>query len=70
MTSQFQSYDFSKNSRIIIQNSKSSVLEITADKTADLKIIEKISWNFKKPYNVNWCEAEHFNNLLKKFFEI
>ena len=53
MTSQFQSYDFSKNSRIIIQNSKSSVLEIAADKKADLKIIEKISWNFKKPYKVN-----------------
>ena len=69
MTSQFQSYDFSKNSRIIIQNSKSSVLEIAADKKADLKIIEKISWNFKKPYKVNWCEAEQFNDLLNDFFE-
>ena len=69
MTSQFQSYDFSKSSRIIIQNSKSSVLEIAADKKADLKIIEKISWNFKKPYKVNWCEAEQFNDLLNDFFE-
>ena len=69
MTSQFQSYDFSKNSRIIIQNSKSSVLEISADKMADLKVIEKISWSFKKPYKVNWCETEQFNDLLNEFFE-
>ena len=68
MSSQFQTYDFSKNSRIIINNSQSPILEITADKTADLKIIEKISWNFKKPYNINWCDVDQFNDLLDEVF--
>ena len=35
MTSQFQTYDFSKQSRIILKNSQTPILEIPADKSAD-----------------------------------
>jgi general secretion pathway protein E len=68
MTSQFQTYDFSKHSRIIVKNSQTSILEIAADKSADLKTIEKISWNFKKPYNVNWYNTDQFDVLLNEVF--
>ena len=68
MSSQFQSYDFSKSSRIIINDASSSILKITADRSADLKLIEKISWNYKKPYDVNWCDTNQFNELLNEMF--
>jgi general secretion pathway protein E len=68
MTSQFQTYDFSKHSRIIVKNSQTPILEIAADKSADLKTIEKISWNFKKPYNVNWYNTDQFDVLLNEVF--
>ena len=68
MSTQFQSYDFSKNSRIIINDASSSILKITADRSADLKLIEKISWNYKKPYDVNWCDTNQFNELLNEMF--
>ena len=68
MTSQFQTYDFSKHSRIIVKNSQTPILEIAADKSADLKTIEKISWNFKKSYNVNWYNTDQFDVLLNEVF--
>ena len=68
MSTQFQSYDFSKSSRIIINDASSSILKITADRSADLKLIEKISWNYKKPYDVNWCDTNQFNELLNEMF--
>ena len=68
MTSQFQTYDFSKQSRIIVKNSQTPILEIAADKSADLETIEKISWNFKKPYNINWYNSDQFNDLLNEIF--
>jgi len=68
MTSQFHTYDFSKHSRIIVKNSQTPILEIAADKSADLKTIEKISWNFKKPYNVNWYNTDQFDVLLNEVF--
>ena len=68
MTSQFQTYDFSKHSRIIVKNSQTPILEIAADKSADLKTIEKISWNFKKPYNVNWYNTDQLDVLLNEVF--
>lgn len=68
MTSQFQTYDFSKQSRIIVKDSQTPILEIAADKSADLRTIEKISWNFKKPYNINWYNSDQFNDLLNEIF--
>ena len=68
MTSQFQTYDFSKQSRIIVKDSQTPILEIAADKSADLGTIEKISWNFKKPYNINWYNSDQFNDLLNEIF--
>ena len=68
MTSQFQTYDFSKQSRIIVKNSQTPILEIAADKSADLETIEKISWSFKKPYNINWYNSDQFNDLLNEIF--
>ena len=68
MTSQFQTYDFSKQSRIIVKDSQTPILEIAADKSADLRTIEKISWNFKKPYNINWYNSDQFNELLNEIF--
>ena len=31
-------------------------------------MIEKISWNYKKPYDVNWCDTNQFNELLNEMF--
>ncbi len=68
MKTQFKNYEFSKNSRIIILDANSPSLKITAERSADPKIIERISWSYKKPYEIQWCESDHFNDLLNDIF--
>ena len=52
---------------MIVENSDTN-LKILADENADLRILEQISWNLKKPYKIEWCKSENFEQILEEKF--
>lgn len=68
MNNQFTSYDFSKKNRVIISDDNKDKLKIIADKNVDLELLENISWNYKKLYQVEWHEPEKFDIILGQQF--
>ena len=68
MNNDFLNYKFSKENKLIIENTDHHKLKIIADESANLKILEYISWSFKKPYKVKWEQSDRFNVILEEKF--
>tara|TARA_B100001121_G_scaffold58912_1_gene51919 strand:+ start:4049 stop:5362 length:1314 start_codon:yes stop_codon:yes gene_type:complete len=68
MNNDFLNYKFSKENKLIVENTNDHKLEIIADESANLKILEYISWCFKKPYKVKWEQTDRFNVILEEKF--
>ena len=51
MSEMYTNYNFSKENKMIVENTDTK-LKILADESADLKILEQISWNLNKPYRI------------------
>ena len=47
MNNDFLNYKFSKENKLIVENTNHHKLEIIADESANLKILEYISWSFR-----------------------
>ena len=67
MSEMYANYNFSKENKMIIENTDSK-LKILADESADLKILEQISWNLNKPYKIEWYKSEKFKLILEEKF--
>ena len=50
------------------EKDKKELEKILADENADLRILEQISWNLKKPYKIEWCKSENFEQILEEKF--
>ena len=68
MTYSYTDYNFSKENKLIINDDNDTKLKIFADKNANLEILEKISYRFKKPYEIKWYDTEKFNLILEEKF--
>ena len=68
MTYSYTDYNFSKENKLIIDDGDDVKLKIFAEKNANLEILEKISYRFKKPYEIKWYDTEKFNLILEEKF--
>ena len=66
MNNFYKDYNFSKENKLIVDDDNESTLKIFADKNANLETLEKISYNFKKPYEIKWYDTDKFNLILEE----